>query len=189
MTSKGLGIQVFRRQKLESVTEAYFPPSHPIRWSAKGYIVQRFVHTGPYPLNYRATTFLGDVLTLEKFEGKSATPPLTSPDDEIERADFTTKNDRKFSFADEADVMDMARNVARAFAGVPLLGVDIIKDMQGRMYVVEVNAGGNTWHYSSRMWEADRVAHPEYYEEMKTQFGAFDIAARRLCEVVSGQAA
>lgn len=182
LTSNGQGIHVFRRTRTENLTITSFPPSHPIRRTRQGYIVQRFVDTGLYPLSYRATTFLGEVMTLERFEGEEATPSLKAPDEEIERANFAPKDKRHFSFSDDPQVMTFARQIAAAFPNIPLLGIDIIKSTSQKLYVLEVNAGGNTWHYSSKMWADDRKKNPEYYMNMRTQFGAFDIAARRLTE-------
>ena len=180
MTSQGLGIQVFRRARLELLTASSFPPSHPVRWSPQGFIVQQFVHTGTYPLNYRATTFLGDVMTLEVITGSAPTPPLSAPDDEIERANFSTKEDRNWTTVDDPHVIRFARQVAAAFPAIPLLGIDVIRSTSQQLHALEVNAGGNTWHYSSKMCESDRIENPEHYVRMRNQFGAFDIAARRL---------
>lgn len=189
LTSRGDGISVFRRNRLETLKADFFPASHPIRWSSAGFLVQRFIHTGTFPSNYRATTLLGEVLTLEKFEARNATPPLTASDEDIDMADFSPKTNRAYSFSSDEDVLSLARKVARSASDIPLLGVDIVKDQTGRLFVLEMNAGGNTWHYSSKMWEEHRKTNPEYYESMKNQFGAFDIAARRLCDEVLRQAA
>jgi hypothetical protein len=46
--------------------------------------------------------------------------------------------------------------------------------------VLEVNAGGNTWHFSSPASAYWREKHPEHLEAMKRQFDAFKAAARAL---------
>jgi hypothetical protein len=182
-TSTGQGIKVFRRERIENLGLADLPDR-----LLQRYLVQRFVHTGSFPSNFRATTFLGGVMTLEKFVGCSPTPPLTSPDHEIENADFVAKNDRAYSFVDDSSVLSFAERVAAAFPTIPLLGIDIIQSVSNKLYALEVNAGGNTWHYSSKMWEHHREKDPGYYLKMRTQFGAFDIAARRLTEATNNLA-
>lgn len=183
ITSGGVGIHVFRRQRLEKISEAYFPITHPIRFSRHEFMVQRFIHTGRHPVNYRATTFLGDVMTLEKFKGEAETPPLTAPDEAIEQANFAPKTSWEYTLFDDQEMIDFALRIACCFKTIPLLGIDIIQSTSGKLYVLEVNAGGNTWHYSSKMWEDHRKENPDIYVRMKTQFGAFDIAAKRLTEV------
>lgn len=180
ITSSGVGIHVFRRRRLEVLTEASFPVTHPIRSGRHDFIVQRFVHTGPHPFNYRATTFLGEVMTLEKFTGTAETPPLTATDAEIEAANYAPKDDRSWHLVDDPDVIGLARRIAKGFPAIPLLGIDILRSTSGKLHALEVNAGGNTWHYSSKTWEEDRKANPDYYAGMRAQFGAFDIAARQL---------
>lgn len=188
LTSRPNGTMVLRRKRAEALTLDDLPPSHPLRWSAEGFLVQRLIYTGPYPANYRATTFLGEVMSLEHFQSSRAVPSLTASDAEIEAGDFAPKVDRHYRFVEDEDVLAQARRTAACFPAIPLLGIDLLRDTSGRLHVLEINAGGNTWHYSSKMWEEDRRAHPEYYEYLRTQFGAFDIAARRLCEEVHAQA-
>jgi hypothetical protein len=75
---------------------------------------------------------------------------------------------------------------------IPLQGVDIIREAAtGRLFVLEINAGGNTWHFSSKRMEERRKSHPETYltrEERIAQFGAWDVAARVLIERARQQA-
>lgn len=187
LTSSGEGILVFRRKRLESLRLSDLPTSHPLR-GPDGFIVQRFVDTGAFPYSFRATTFLGEVLSLERFTATRRCPPLDGDDAAIEAANFSTKGTRRYAVERDEEVEAFARRAAAAFATVPLLGVDILRDMTGRLSVIEVNAGGNTWHYSSTMYETHRWQNPSYYKNMREQFGAFDIAARRLVEEAHGRA-
>ena len=188
LTSQDNGTAVFRRKRAEMLTMDSFPPSHPIRWSAKGFLVQRLVYTGEYPSSHRAATFLGEVMSLERFQSRRPTPPLDAPDHEIETADFAPKSDRDYDFVGDEDILLLARRVAACFPSIPLLGIDILRDTKGRLFVIEINAGGNTWHYSSKAWAEHRRTNPEYYVRLRTQFSAFDVVARRLCEAVQAQA-
>ena len=78
--------------------------------------------------------------------------------------------------------------MATCFPSIPLLGIDILRDTKGRLFVIEINAGRNTWHYSSKAWAEHRRTNPGCYVRLRTQFSAFDVVARRLCEAVQAQA-
>lgn len=187
LTSNGQGLLVFRRKRLETLRLSDLPASHPLR-GPDGFIVQRFVNTGPNPYSFRVTTFLGEVLTLERFTSTAPCPPLTADDAAIESADYSNKNARRYAVEKNAEVEAFARRAAAAFATVPLLGVDVLRDESGKLHVIEVNAGGNTWHYSSTTYDLHRWQNPSYYKNMREQFGAFDIAARRLVEEARSRA-
>jgi hypothetical protein len=76
---------------------------------------------------------------------------------------------------------------------IPMLAVDVIREAAtGKLYVLECNPGGNTWHFSSSIGEKLRLG----FGDAKTngnekaneiarrmfidQFGAFDIVAQQL---------
>jgi hypothetical protein len=78
-------------------------------------------------------------------------------------------------------VLEFARKAAGAFPDIPLLGIDVIQNIgSGELSVLEVNAGGNTWHFSSPSSAYWRKEHPELAAAMKSQFGAFRKAAEVL---------
>ena len=93
-------------------------------------------------------------------------------------------------------VLSAEENVlGRALPHVPKSGVDIVRDhLTGRLHVLECNAGGNTWHFSSDIGATCRArlggypACPEAEAVAKGrlaligQFGAFDRAAEVLVE-------
>lgn len=150
-------------------------------------IIQEFVNTGTNPVEHRATTFLGRVLYL--LQGKS-TVNLPELDPNAPR---TFIFDSKFKDPDngitrqrrlviDLEIIALAQRVAKAFPGIPLLGVDILKDVQtGKLYALEVNGGGNTWHFSSPSDSGD-ARRQISREERINQFGAWDIAASVLIE-------
>lgn len=187
-TSRGDGIRVMRRKRAEQLLPSDFPRLGLLPGNLSAYIVQKFNSTGEYPTSFRITTFLGAVITSEKIVSKIASPPLSSADEVIESASFISKGQRDLLLVKDDDVLDLAVRAAKCFPSIPLLGIDIIRDVNNRLQVLEVNAGGNTWHYSSKATEENRRRDPGYYAGMKTQFGAFDIVARRMCEEVRWQA-
>ena len=108
---------------------------------------------------------------------------LSSDDAALINGNFTQKGDRTITFESEDDVLAVAKKTAEAFDHVPLLGIDIVRHAStSALYVLELNPGGNTWHFSSRMWEERRNKFPKLAQEMKTQFNAFDVSARALVE-------
>jgi len=145
-------------------------------------LIQTFIDTGPHPQHYRVLTLFGEPLYAQHKSMHRKRVDLTAPDDDIAQAvvaDGVGQSTR--SFGDYPDVLAFARKVAEVFAEVPLLGMDVMKAAaSGELSVLEVNAGGNTWHFSSPASAYWRQAHPEYLKAMKEQFGAFKAAARAL---------
>src|SRR2546423_1842840 len=84
------------------------------------------------------------------------------------------------------DVLATARAAHAAIPDVPPKGCDIIrKAATGRLCVLEVNPGGNTWHFSSRFLADRRATNGVAFESQRLhQFDAFRTAARVLVERV-----
>lgn len=69
--------------------------------------------------------------------------------------------------------------MAEAFPNNPLLAIDILRDGDtNKLYVLETNLGGNTWHFSSALSRN----YPGYDDETRKatllQYGAWDVAAQ-----------
>jgi hypothetical protein len=78
------------------------------------------------------------------------------------------------------EILSFATKVHDAFPAIPLLGVDILQDCTtGNVYVLEINAGGNVWHFSSARSALGRD-HGIPLEQRVAQFGAWDVAANTL---------
>ena len=88
-------------------------------------------------------------------------------------------SDKVKDFVFDADVMPVAKAAARAIPEVPLKGCDILRDERtGRVYVLELNPGGNTWHFSSAFLAQVRTEDPpEQNQSRLTQFDALSTAA------------
>ena len=73
---------------------------------------------------------------------------------------------------------------------MPLKGCDVLRDARtGRVYVLEVNPGGNTWHFSSALLAAHRANNGvEFEAERRSQFDAFSTAAHVLLERTRAEA-
>jgi hypothetical protein len=197
LASYGRGIQLFRRRKLETMTISDFPRDHFIHRDRDGYIVQRFINTGPFLGVYRVLTLFGVPLYCFLAKEKVPQPTLGGTDDEIERLRVTSNTGtfRERWRCSDADVLALAVRVGEALPDTPLLGTDIIRDeATGRPFVLECNPGGNTWHFSSRLTtgvrqqmgggslvgakKADQIGR----QMLIDQFGAFDLAAQVLID-------
>jgi hypothetical protein len=197
LASYGRGIQLFRRRKLETMAIENFPSDHLIHRDRDGYIVQRFIDTGPFLGVYRVLTLFGVPLYCFLAKDKVPQPALGGSDEEIERVRVTsnTGNFRVRFTCSDADVLALGVRVGKAFPDIPLLGTDIIREERtGKLFVLECNPGGNTWHFSSRLTTAVRQqmgggslvgakkADLIGRQILIDQFGAFDRAAEVLIE-------
>jgi hypothetical protein len=175
-SSKGAGLEVIATKELSEKSEQDFPLDHFAR--SHQMLVQKFIDTGTHPVLYRAMTFLGEVLTIyrviyvrHKPEGSTHVP-----------TDFHSKStEATRDFNHYPHVHAFARKTAAAFANWPLLGCDILEEHgTGKLYALEVNAGGNVWHFSSPYNAKQRAANPQYNAPRLNQYGAFDVAAKAL---------
>jgi hypothetical protein len=119
-------------------------------------IAQEFIYTGPWPVSYRVSTFFGRVLYAWRVEADRSRRPLREPeafaggpqDGGISIA--SSGKGCTFELIDDAEILALAQRAHAAFARWPLLGVDIVREEPtGKLYVLEVNSCGNTWHFSS----------------------------------------
>ena len=181
---------LMRTERVADLAEGVFPFGHPSR--RLPVLVQQFVDTGEWPSYYRVLTLFGESLYCRKAFTPEPRPPLDASDEVLLKARIATNVEsstrRQHHAASDTDVLDLARRAYAAMPAIPLQGVDIIREAAtGRLFVLEINAGGNTWHFSSSYIEERRKALPpeeqhKYFtrEERITQFGAWDVAARIL---------
>ncbi|MGE0005205.1 MAG: hypothetical protein AB7S92_06405 [Parvibaculaceae bacterium] len=203
LTSRGLGIQLFRRHRLERMEPRDFPPDHPIHEAREGYLVQKFIDTGRHPGYYRIQTFFGRIIYSWHSSLKTPRCDLTAPDSEIERTVIATQGRPKHrQLVKDADIRRLAERVHGQFPDHPILGCDLIRDAATReLHVLECNPGGNTWHFSSKGGENLRLefgnapangirrAHQLARRMLMEQYGAFDIVAKALAEKTATLAA
>lgn len=201
-TSTGDGVHLIRRRRLHEKKWRDFPATHPIRQAENGYIVQRFVDTGEFPSFYRIQTFLGKVIYA--WHSTLVTPrcSLDASDDEIEHTTVASQGGEKSRrLIDDADMIKMGERVHAALPLIPMLAVDCVREATtGKIFVLECNAGGNTWHFSSKIGrklrlgfgdeqangaeKANAIARRMFID----QFGAFDIVAEQLTRATHSMA-
>lgn len=193
--SYGRGIQLFRRRKLESMRLSDFPGDHLIHRDQSGYIVQRFIDTGPMLPMFRVQTLFGVPLYCWSARNALPCPPVGGTDAEVERLSVVSNagQDRIRRLSADAEALDLGARVGAAFPDIPILGIDIIPDQRtGKLYVIECNPGGNTWHFTAaatadirRQFGGGSLVGEKKAEEngrqaMIDQLGAFDRAAEVL---------
>jgi hypothetical protein len=175
ISSSGRGLYLFRSRKLSSIGPEDLPLSHLARHQKM--IVQSFIDTGNKFSVYRSLTLFGELVYQNLTESIDAHPLLSSDDDTVEAIHpepprlLTTPR-----INTDSDVIKFASTIYKAFTNIPLLGCDIVKEYRtGRLYAIEVNAGGNVWHLSSpRTQESRSMTKIQSY--LKT-FDSYDKAA------------
>ena len=182
-SSHGRGIQLIRTRRVRYRPPADYPEGHPGRRAPM--LVQQFIDTGERLTLYRVLTLFGEPLYCQFMRSRAPRVGLTAADDEIETAVIANQAvDEDQVFVSEADVLAIARLAHAAIPEVPLKGCDVIRDAaSGRLYVLEVNPGGNTWHFSSRFLANIRARNgPDFEMRRINQFDALRTAARVLAE-------
>ena len=192
--SFGRGVQLFRRRRIETMGWNDFPRDHVIHRDHNGFIVQRFIDIGAMIPIYRVLTLFGVPLYCWLAREKVPRPPVAGTDAEIEQLRITNTGDfRERLRCNDEDVLELARRVGDAFPSIPLLGMDILREERtGRLFILECNPGGNTWHFSSKLTAGirrqmggaslvgDRKGELLGRQLLIDQFGAFDRAAEVL---------
>ena len=160
-----------------------FPEDHLIR--KDDYYVQKFIKTGETPTHHRVLVFCGEVLYSSSSTNFISYPPSESNLDFLLSTSITAnfKGKRKIYFTKSNELIDLALKTAATFKDLPLLGVDIICDtFTKKLYVLEVNAGGNVWHFSSEIGKGLR-RDLGGSKIMVSQYGAWDRAAKALLDI------
>jgi hypothetical protein len=178
--SGGKGISLMRTEKVKFRERSSFPEGHPGRHGSM--IVQEFIPTGEHPTKTRVLSLFGEILYGLERVASDKLPDLDAPDEVLELGRVVSSGGAlRTTLVINQPLIDLARKVFNCFPLIPLQAVDIIYDSRdGTAYVLEINPGGNTWHFSSR-WAA-AFEKELGGQKLKDQLGAFDIAARVLID-------
>jgi hypothetical protein len=160
-----------------------------VRWEKDtpldgGTLAQELISTGSEPISFRCLTLFGKTLLLNKnVSPASHSNPESNTEDNI----IATLDDRYSKSVNDPEVIHFAEQLGqRVFPDIPLLGIDIIRCAKTqKLYVLEANPFGLTWHFSSKGGLHRQAESNTNYEK---QFGAFGIAAKRLIEVARERA-
>jgi hypothetical protein len=175
--ARGADVRIVRRGRVRWLEPTTRLAARTPRW-----IVQEYVHTGPWPRSHRVLTLCGNALYAYRAEADRSREPIR------DAADFgsggrnivASHKGCRLELCEDADVIDLAQRAHAAFEGIPLLGVDILRDAAtGRLYVIEVNPGGRVWGFSSRRGRAMQAALGQPFD---SQWNGLARAARILVE-------
>jgi len=145
-------------------------------------MVQRFIDTGEYPCHYRVLTLFGEPIFGFQAASTVPRPSLDANDETLAAGPLMARHgQRRLIVPVEQDVLDLARRTFTAIAEVALHGCDIIRESHtGRLFVLEINPGGNTWSFSSG-W-APLLRTELNMPDLSAQFDAWRTCARVLIE-------
>jgi hypothetical protein len=142
-----------------------------------------------HPTEYRVLTLFGRVLYSARNSWGMPRPPLAEIASDPNG--IIASNDKKFgrvrTLADDAEVISLGEQAHAAFPECPVLGVDVVRDSgTGKLYVMEVNPAGDTWHFSSLLTKNSFAA--SHVRDLYAQFGALDRVAELLIEKTRAEA-
>jgi hypothetical protein len=189
-SSHGLGIRLRRTSHVRYIAPADFPAGHPGRRGPM--MVQQFVDTGEKVSAYRVLTFFGEPLSALFQAARESRVALNLDDEILEKSDIaiqTAGANRERRLIEDREIIDIARAAHHALPEIPLKGCDLLRESAtGRVYVIELNCGGNTWHFSSNFFAKARGLQPEFAHQRRAQFDAMRTAARILVERTNAEA-
>jgi hypothetical protein len=142
-----------------------------------------------YPTAYRVLSMFGRALYCTRNGWGSKRRPLAEIAADplgIIASNSDTPGGHTHSLCNDPQIISLAERTHEAFPECPVLGVDIIRDIQsGRLYVLEVNPHGAVWHLSSPF---SKDADPAYVRSRYAQFNALDLAADLLIRKTRAEA-
>jgi hypothetical protein len=186
-TSHGGGIELVKTSALAGARWRDHPA---IRAAAETpYLVQQFIDTGEYPSHYRILTLMGEPIFAFQAVSTVCRPALDASPEVLAAGPFMAKHGQRRLIASvETDVLDVARRTFDAIPEVALHGCDVIRESgSGRLFVLEINPGGNTWSFSSK-W-ASLLRSELNMPDLSVQFDAWRTCARILAERTRREAA
>lgn len=181
--SWGQGVDLQHREKVRYRPPEDYPPDHPGRQGPM--IAQKFIDCG-HAMTCRVLTLFGE--TIFTF-GRESTRPLALDlgKETYEVSDFMPAPPDNFVYAThEPDILALAAEAYRAMPEVALQACDILRARTGELYIIEVNPGGGTWMFSSKL--ADRYRERLGVEDLTAEFDAFRTCARLLVERTRAEA-
>lgn len=141
-----------------------------------------------HPTAYRVLTLFGCVLYCAYYgwmKPRARLEEIASDPDGI-----IASNNKQFGLwrrlCNDEDIITLAEKAYAAFPECAVLGVDIIREStSGKLYIMETNPEGLTWHFSSGLSKRYPI---EFVRQIYEQFGALDRVARLLIEKTRAEA-
>jgi hypothetical protein len=175
---RGAHVRIMRATKAR-----WEPTTSRISGDSDALLAQEFVYTGEWPVSYRVTTLFGEVLWAMKVEADRSRAPLLDPEGFGKTPGLSVVSNSKgcvMSLMNDERIIRFAEAAHRAFPEIPLLGVDVVRrEPDGELFIVEVNASGWVWHFSSPL---GLRAQEEFGFRLEDQFDGIRKAARILSD-------
>ena len=155
-------------------------------------LIQPYIeHTeNGYPTEYRVMTVFGNVVYSAR---NSWAMPRKATLEEIanDQKGIIASNSRHFDRArtvwNDAEIIALGEKAHAAFPEIPVLGVDVLRDAETkRLFVMEVNPKGDTWHLSSYL-KTDPFTE-QHRRDLYAQFDALDRVSQLLIEKTRAEA-
>jgi glutathione synthase/RimK-type ligase-like ATP-grasp enzyme len=145
---RGANVKIMRSDRVK-----WAPQETRIAGKSRIVVAQKFIYTGKWPVSYRVTSLWGEALWSTRTEANRDRAPLEN-EKQFGSGDgvtiVSTSKGCVYSLSSDEEVIEFGRAAHRAFPKIPLLGVDVIRDAEtGKLYVIEVNASGYVWHFTS----------------------------------------
>lgn len=146
---RGRGVALKRTRYVRWFDTFRLPDGDPRR--GQQLLAQRYIHTGARTTCYRVMTVLGRIIYAMSSIASEEMPPLDAQgEDDIDIEVAANGAARRLDLIEDTDILALAREVAAKLTYVPVFGIDIIREEgTGRLYVLELNSSGRTWHLSS----------------------------------------
>jgi hypothetical protein len=178
---QGKGVRLVRTSNVRWLDTSALPKDHP--WYDNKLLAQRYISTGPYAKCYRVMTVLGRPIYCAVSTAAEERPePGSSFDGEIGVA--PNSGVRTMALSNERDVIDLATAIHSKLPRLPVMAIDIIREQEsGRLFALEFNSPGYSWHLSSdhgRKLQRDyNVNYYEQFDALNTITDALIAASRK----------
>ena len=178
--STGKDINMIPTHSIGDIELKDFPTDHLIHKDS--YYVQKFIHTDLCATHFRVIIFLNQVLSSIKSISRINLPKEDTPLHILLNTSVASNNQeyRDIELFEDETIINFALHIASKFSDIPLLGIDILKDSStNKLYVLELNAGGNTWAFSSAIASHFRES-VGGRKKLIQQYNAWDRAAEAI---------
>lgn len=149
-------------------------------------IAQKAINTGPKPTSYRVFTVLGEIIYSVKYESRTVDVEQSIANSNFAPIAANSTQDRFMELVEDQEVLALAKRIHQKFPMMPVMGQDIVRDVDSQaLYVMELNSGGWTWHLSSNFGNRYRAQFKlDYYG----QFNALETITKALARFTIAQA-
>ncbi len=162
----GRGIGLVRTRDVRWTDTSHLPKDDPRH--GKTLLAQRYIDAGQHARCYRVMTVLGRPIYSVVSTAIAKRPEIINGEIAIAANGMA----RTIVMSCEPDVIELARAIHAKFPRLPMMAIDIIREnATGRLFVLEYNSGGYSWHLSS---DHGRTQQREFKLNYYDQFNALD---------------